>query len=472
MSLIERFKNAENKTYLVLLVGLLVGTFGATSFSAPSNLLSYVSFVLLIAFFFSGLLKNNIIDSLSSLQFQLYDLIPLILLLVWLYGFARGVYAGNSNTLRNFAGMGVYLVYYVLVLEKINKFDLLRCVLVAAGVIASYMYACLIWDKLFSHIVYGHISFEYWDVRAYYSEAIMIIAVPIVLGMHRIFSIRPAAASAKHNLVNPKTFLLLYIYAFAFMQISFSKAAVVFYALALLGFILYYAVDIVQKLRRFHLKYSLLFILTFGVGAFPAMVTLAAYVPNLVTAGTQVSNWHLLGGKKAPSGNPDRKQVVEREQEDSRIRAQFLEQSQAEERRGMQAAELKGDLTVWGRGLGSTLSNGYKRDSGGYGFESNYLNLIHKFGVLALCIFVAYIFILYKIWRGLSQYRTRHFALGALSILVGLLMGFGNPVLMSPVMVCMQCIVLYWLRLEKHVVARLVNYPGKGDFAEEQKLKV
>jgi hypothetical protein len=111
-----------------------------------------------------------------------------------------------------------------------------------------------------------------------------------------------------------------------------------------------------------------------------------------------------------------------------------------------QATALLQDLHWFGKGLGSSLASGYQRDSRGYGFEQNYLNLIHKFGVFAGLIFLAYFVVVFRIVRGLRNRRTRHFALASLAVCTGLVMGYGNPILMSPVMVTLHAIALYWLR--------------------------
>jgi hypothetical protein len=111
------------------------------------------------------------------------------------------------------------------------------------------------------------------------------------------------------------------------------------------------------------------------------------------------------------------------------------------------------DLHPLGRGLGAPLK-GNTRDPMGYGFEQNYLNLAHKFGVLALVIFASYTVALVRIALGLSRFRTRHFAFAAAAFIAGLIMGLGNPTLMSPVMVTLHCMVLYWLRYERAVHTR------------------
>ncbi|MEP6593493.1 MAG: hypothetical protein ABJC51_07365, partial [Acidobacteriota bacterium] len=113
--------------------------------------------------------------------------------------------------------------------------------------------------------------------------------------------------------------------------------------------------------------------------------------------------------------------------------------------RRRQAANLVADLRFSGRGLGAPVRSNL-RDPGSYGFEHNYLNLLHKFGVFALVIFGVYVVTLARMVLAARRFRTRHLALASTALAAGLIMGFGNPMLMSPIMVTLHCIVLYWLR--------------------------
>jgi hypothetical protein len=425
------FKDAGNKAHLFLLFGLLIGTFGSTSLTAPSNKLSYGLFVGLALVFFFRVGFHERLRTLLKLEFQPYDAIPLLLLAVWAYGLARGVYFGNNNVLRNFAGMTLYFIYYILLVEKINKFDLLRCVLYAAAVNACYMFGFFIWDKIFSQYFYGHAAFGALDVRDYYSETLMLLAAPIILIFHKLFSFKARTGLADHLKHRPGLVVLLCLYVFAFLQISFSKATVVFYMACLFVFMAYFCRNVLGFIWHRQVTSLLTITLAVCLSLYPVMMTLNAYIPETVR-------------DKIETYVPE---SARRFIPETSVRAhQVLIQGEAQVVRKQQAAALKQDLSILGKGLGALLSTGYKRDAEGYGFEANYWNLLHKFGVFSLFIYFVYFFIAYKILVGLMRFKSRYFSLASGAIFVGLIMGFGNPVLMSPVMVCLQCIALYWLR--------------------------
>ena len=432
----------ENRIYYILILGLLIGTTGSTSFVATNNTASYVAFLLLILLFLVRLLKENPVKTISNFKFQIHDAIPLCLLLIWFYGFMQGQYLHNENTTRNFAGMGIYLIYYVLLIGKVNKFLLLRYVLIAAAVNAIYMYGSFIWDKFFSQSAYGHMGFTYFDVRSYYAETLILLAVPIVLGLYGLFSLRYQSTSNYRGKYILGLIFLLGIYVFAFLQISLSKASELCYVIYFLGFLGYYWKNILNLFLKRKIQYLMVIGVVVAINIFPATVLLRAYLPK---------DMPVKPVEVAPSDHvtPPMKiftVYLEPNMLDGRIEAQVIEQAQARSIRQLQTTEIMNDLTFLGKGLGARLESGYLRDAGGYGFEANYLNLAHKFGVLSVLIFATYLYVFYKIWYGLNQYKTRYLALGSLSILVGLLMAIGNPILMSPVMVAMHAIVLYWLR--------------------------
>lgn len=425
------FKDTDNKVYLFLLLGLLVGTFGSTSLTPPSNKLSYGLFgVLLLVFFYRTVVRDRL-GKLSGIKIQFQDVIPLLLLAVWCYGLVRGAYLGNDNVLRNFAGMTLYGIYYVLLVARLDKFDLLRCVLYAAAVNVCYMFGFFIWDKAFSPYFYGHAAFAAPDVRDYYSETLILVAMPVILIFYALFSSKAKSSMADPLKKRPMLIVLLCLYVFALIQISFSKAAVVFYIACLGIFALYFCKNVFRFIRHRQFASFSAIVLAACLALYPAIITLSAYIPSTVV--DQITAYI-----------PD---AAIRIVPDPSVRAQqALLQGEARVVRDQQAAALIEDLSFFGKGLGATLDSGYKRDPAGYGFEANYWNLVHKFGVFSLVIAFTYLFMAVKILTGLARFKSRYFSLASCALGVGLIMGFGNPVLMSPVMVCLQCIVFYWLR--------------------------
>jgi hypothetical protein len=106
---------------------------------------------------------------------------------------------------------------------------------------------------------------------------------------------------------------------------------------------------------------------------------------------------------------------------------------------------LINEITLAGSGLGSSLHSGYIRDyDSPYGFELTYLNLVHKLGFASIAIFLSYIVVIIcallslmyknKFWSGI-------FILGAMTYVI---LGYGNPVLLSPnfVLIHVMCIII------------------------------
>lgn len=113
--------------------------------------------------------------------------------------------------------------------------------------------------------------------------------------------------------------------------------------------------------------------------------------------------------------------------------------------RAEQAKYLINEFSFWGSGLGSSLDSGYKRDETGYGFELTYLNIVHKLGVFSSFLFITY---LLTVFLGLKNiFHNRYvlesfFALGLMAFLV---VGAGNPILLSPLAVFFHMLAIYFL---------------------------
>ena len=107
-----------------------------------------------------------------------------------------------------------------------------------------------------------------------------------------------------------------------------------------------------------------------------------------------------------------------------------------------QAKILSVEFEWIGNGLGARLKSGYARDDAGYGFELTYLNLIHKLGLMAIPLFALYggtvLFATILLFRAATCIEGAA-ALGAMGYLV---VGAGNPLLLSVVAVSLHLIAL------------------------------
>lgn len=114
-------------------------------------------------------------------------------------------------------------------------------------------------------------------------------------------------------------------------------------------------------------------------------------------------------------------------------------------RRATQSTYLIKEFSFFGAGLGAPLQSGYVRDSTGYGFELTYLNIIHKLGIFSVALFGYYIGTIMLL---VNRIYNRKFLLGAFvstGLMGYLIMGAGNPVLLSPLSVSLHSLAVYIL---------------------------
>jgi cell division protein FtsW (lipid II flippase) len=113
------------------------------------------------------------------------------------------------------------------------------------------------------------------------------------------------------------------------------------------------------------------------------------------------------------------------------------------------------DFELPGRGLGATLSNGFKRDPVlSYSYEVTLFNLMHKFGLLAVFPILALVMTVLKTAEGFLRPRMEFRFLVALGSTVFLFMGMGNPALYSPTAVIVHASILYLLRPDPSAIGQ------------------
>ena len=102
------------------------------------------------------------------------------------------------------------------------------------------------------------------------------------------------------------------------------------------------------------------------------------------------------------------------------------------------------DLTWWGNGLGSSVA-GYNVGGRTYGLELSYFNIMHKLGVFTIFIFVSYFLTIFvaisRMLKGVFVFEAV-FVIGLMGYLV---VGIGNPLLLSSLTVMLHCIAMYIL---------------------------
>jgi hypothetical protein len=392
-------------TYIIVL--FILSTTISTNWSGHQYLIFVVSVVL---FFYWGAIKffskfDKIQLLASGLNFTFIDLIPAILILVWLYGVVLGVLLGNNLTAitRNFAGMIMYLVYYMVLFSGIGKFGLIKTVNIAAWINVGIAFL-FSWTTLAS---WGEITeLGLLGFRGYISPGLSVICVYLSMRLFVLLSNerKSESGSSKSFLQYLGGYIGFFVASFALVAISISKG----FILAFLFIIIFIPCLIVARgVVRFRINYlALAYIIIIGF---------------LIGYGFSTDMGQLVT------------EMFDSNQEGNAVRAE-------------QAVYLTREFSWMGSGLGAKLESGFIRDEMGYGFELTYHNVIHKFGLCAGIIFFSYAYTLFISIKNILKNKEPIPSVVALGAMAFLIPAYGNPLLFAPVSVVLHCLALFWLR--------------------------
>ena len=117
-----------------------------------------------------------------------------------------------------------------------------------------------------------------------------------------------------------------------------------------------------------------------------------------------------------------------------------------------QITGLTREFNFWGNGLGALvpenlLRRGSYQDS--YSAEITYLNLIHKLGAASLILFCFYGHTLYIIFKNISRNNNLYVNVFCLGLMMYLVVGLGNPMLISPLFILIHMVVLMMISSSK-----------------------
>ena len=320
--------------------------------------------------------------------------------LSWVYGVTLGFIYGNpsSNIVRNFFGLTLYIFTPLFLSARLSTKSLINC-LAAGGCIQALwgFYAIASTGGLRQKLEVGGLA----DFRSIYSTGFLVI--------FPLFSIIVAANLFPRQQLNPvlsdsllkilRNPLSLIAITFALIVPAMSKGFVL--AAVLIGGLIGCAagVSILERLR-------------IGV---PALATFLMI--SLTAAVAAPIAWPLLNDS-------------------------FAGHEVSNAVRGEQVSFIAAETSWLGKGLGARLTSGYARDEAGYGFELTYLNIIHKLGIASLPLFVLYggtvIFALHLVFSRAHRVEGAA-ALGAMAYLI---VGIGNPVLLSATAVALHLVAL------------------------------
>ncbi|MGA2079063.1 MAG: hypothetical protein ABSH53_00385 [Holophaga sp.] len=412
--------------YFTLLIVFIILAFTTSSFTGDLNYVFYGLLLLVLA----G--RYVLLGRLPRLRLQKHDLLPLFLLLLWLYGFILGFLNHNppEGVFRNFAGMILFSLYYIYIILDIPKDWVFTTLLLASWVnlVTAFAGVAAGVSKLGLSFFLSNVATE----RLFYFGGVILVFILISVMLTTLLVPRKAwpAEFLDQSWLIPRTRMTrMLVFALASLPVlaSFSK-----------GYLL-----------------AFLFLLV----ALPLALTGRTLVrrklsPGLLAAVLLVGSVAGLGGAVGLS---------------TLAANTFSTEDVSNVTRYEQTAELVQDLTPLGKGLGATLPGGYSRDELGYGFEVSYVNIFHKFGIFALLLLYAYAWILFRILGNLYRRAALAYSSLALGAMCYLFPSIGNPILLGSIPNILFASVLYLLRDEppsalggKGPVAPLPSRRGSG----------
>jgi hypothetical protein len=352
------------------------------------------------------------------------DLVPVVFFLVWFYGLTIGLLRGNevAFVMRNFAGMSLYICFYLLLVDRPDP-EVLISRIVAVGLVLTGL-AVLFWlivQSLGSGV----------DVRTAFEIVLGQIKMGGSTGQVRVFLVSQVLAypimslSLNEALVGSKSFkrpTLVFIYTLlATIVVPASK-----------GFVLGATVIVSAHLCSWLLWH-------FGKKRIKKRAVLVLAVLFSAAIAFLYSDYGSIATRM------------------------FSREDVSNQKRYEQFGVLLSDASIPGNGLGAVVP-GYTRSAElPYGFELSYVNVVHKFGLTSLFLFLAYCASFAKIVIvGLSNRRAA-FAFGCLGFSFP---AIGNPLLFAPTAVLLHVVALYVLHVPSesvHVNDMASSLSGRPD---------
>ena len=336
-------------------------------------------------------------------KFESIDLIAIILLFSWMYGFSVGIIKSNNlvGVVRNFAGLIFYLVYFFMVFSGITRSKLLK-VLVNASIVYLIISLSLGASNFLNNELVAFDEHGTSAVRLYFSPGQLILIPTLFIFLT---GSSPALRSDFDRLAIVKRNNIVIVGIILSLILSGGKG---FYLELTSLFVLFFSLSFLRFFTKGMLGYWSLFWL----------VTCAAI-------GIYFFN-----------------EII------SIVLSLSMMEFDASHPRVVQGQALIEDFTWFGKGLGGIVPN-YSRDLLGYGFELSYHNIVHKFGVISLFIFGSFLIpIFYSLYSILLR-PNRVYSYLPLVFMLYLLPAWGNPTIFTPVSVVLHCIALYFIRRDK-----------------------
>ncbi len=386
------------------------------------NLFYTLFFIVFFIVFFIYIFYALSFNTLKIPYLQLIDYIPLLFVVIWFYGLVLGLVLGNEQeyVTRNFAGMLLFLSYYLVLFSRVSKETIFRLgysaaiinvlITVFLSLRVDFNISIFSEESIFGRIIGGSSTGQ---PRIYYIGQISIFILLSVtlfrfanpskfLFIPYTYHIINKFFCVRYNFI-ALIFLVTSTYCLAFITASkgFMLGVLFLFGLMMVGF--FY-----KSLISMRLSKGVIFIVTFTV-----LLLITLYL-------TGYSNI---------------------------ISSIFSKNDIANEKRYEQFDYLIDDIKFFGNGLGAVIP-GYKRNSLlPYGFELSHINIFHKFGIFAIFLIFGQIFILVK---GIINLNKSEFDIRYTSCAIGAMCfvfpSIGNPIIFAPQSVLLYCIALFLLR--------------------------
>ena len=377
-----------------------------------TNLPTFIYYVILILVFILALYQ--IVKYRKKIKFsQNEDYIALSFVLIWGYGIINGMlHENNMNYIvANFAGMICYIMYFIFTTLKLDKNRIIKIVFIS-GLSVSLIVVL--------RIVCFFINISNPIVNSIIGEGVGMSST----GQVRVYFTTLASA---YPLLGASLFILLYQYrkidilridkiSLALLYFILTVSSIMFFASSK-GFLLG-ALFIILYLPFFISVKSLL------IGRLNKALFILLVIALIILAFLLYFDYFSI------------------------IEMMFAREDESNSLRYEQLTYMLKDITFWGKGLGATVPGIVRSEEGPYGFELTYINLLHKFGVFALVLFFNWIYMFIKLAFFMIKKKSLFYSSVALSSLGYMFPSIGNPLLMHPSLVILNCLTLYLLRIE------------------------
>ncbi len=375
-----------SKIFFFFIFLILVSGFGLSDTSV-----SYVIALSFITFFgVSLMIRSNL-----RVSFFWFDMVPAVYIFVWIYGVLLGFFLGNKPiyVVSNFAGMSIYLIYFMMVFTKFSAESLVRAVFLAAIVNALYSYSATAWVLMFD----GRSYFD--QLRMYYSPSLSVLA-PFIASSLVAVSLR-----RESNCVSMSKNMALFLFlSIPYAILAFSKGYFASFAILMCLVVLMIIFSAVRSLKI--TRQGLLVLVS-------SLISITAIIYNF----------------------------------GDELQFALSVEEHSNSKRFEMAPMLIAEFNVFGNGLGAVLDSGYIRNNNApYGFELTFLNIIHKFGFVGYLVWSAYAACIAIPLFNVFFRRANHYSWLAIGGMLFVVPGYGNPLLFSPVIVTLHCAVMYLIR--------------------------